>query len=210
LYSRSALSATPTFYVPVTQTPSGFLNVIHTWFEPSWIVRSTMPASTVVPALRQAIQQVDPQLPIANIKTIDDLRGEKLVSQRFMMLLVAGLGLLALVLSAVGLQGLIASSVSERTRELGVRLALGATASQVMGNVVLPGLLIALVGVAIGGAGAVATTRLMQSFIWGVKPTDPLTFIAVVAVLLGVAVVASVIPAMRVLRLDPAKTLRAE
>ncbi len=208
--TEGPISATPTFYVPVMQMPSGFLNVIHVWFEPSWVVRSTMPAATVVPALREAIQQVDPQLPIANIKTIDDLRGEKLVSQRFMMLLVAGLGLLALVLSAVGLQGLIASSVSERTRELGVRLALGATGSQVMGNVVLPGLTIAVVGVAIGSAGALASTRLMQSFIWGVKPTDPLTFIAVVATLLGVALLASVIPAMRVLRLDPAKTLRAE
>ena len=202
--------ATPTFYVPVSQMRSGFLNVIHTWFEPSWVVRSTMPASTVVPELRTAIQQVDPLLPIATIKTIDDLRGEKLASQRFMMLLVAGLGILALVLSAVGLQGLIASSVNERTRELGVRLALGATGSQVMGTIVLPGLTIALAGVAIGSAGALATTRLMQSFIWGVEPTDPLTFLAVVATLLGVALIASVIPAMRVLRLDPAKTLRAE
>ena len=208
--TEGPILATPTFYVPVTQMSSGFLNVIHVWFEPSWVVRSTMPASSVVPALRQAIQQVDPQLPIANIKTIDDLRGERLVAQRFMMWLVAGLGVIALVLSAVGLQGLIASSVSERTRELGVRLALGATGSQVMGNVVLPGFAVALAGVAIGSAGALATTRLMQSFIWGVTPTDTITFVAVIATLLAVALLASVIPAMRVLRLDPAKTLRAE
>ena len=204
------ISALPCLYIPVSQTNSGFLTLVHTWFQPSWAVRTTLPLDAVVPRLREALQSVDSHLPIAQVNTIDDLRGQRLVSQRFMMLLVAGLGLLALVLSAVGLQGLIASSVSERTRELGVRLALGATGSQVMANVVLPGLLIALIGVGVGSAGALASTRLMQSFIWGVKPTDPLTFIAVVATLLGVALLASVIPAMRVLRLDPAKTLRSE
>ena len=112
--------------------------------------------------------------------------------------------------AAVGLQGLIASSVNERTRELGMRLALGATGRQVLGIVVTPGLLLAGIGVIIGSAGALAGTRLMQSFIWGVKPTDPLTFLGVVVVLLAVALLASVFPAMRVLRLDPAKTLRAE
>jgi predicted permease len=204
------ISPLPCLYLPVSQTSSGFLTLVHTWFQPSWAIRTSLPLETVVPRIREVLQGVDPHLPIAQVSTIDDLRGEKLVSQRFMMLLVAGLGVLALVLSAVGLQGLIASSVSERTRELGVRLALGATGSQVMGSVVLPGLTIALVGVAIGSLAALATTRLMQSFIWGVKATDPLTFIAVIATLLGVALLASVIPAMRVLRLDPAKTLRAE
>ena len=204
------ISPLPCLYVPVSQTSSDFLTLVHTWFQPSWAVRTSLPLETIVPKVREELQAVDPHLPIAQVRTIDDLRGEKLVSQRFMMLLVAGLGLLALVLSAVGLQGLISSSVNERTRELGLRLALGATAAQVMGNVVVPGLTIALVGVAIGSAGALASTRLMQSFIWGVKPTDPVTFLAVVATLLAVALVASVIPAMRVLRLDPARTLRAE
>ena len=204
------ISPLPCLYVPVSQTSTGFLTLVHTWFQPSWAIRTSLPLETVVPRVREVLQAVDPHLPIAQVSTIDDLRGEKLVSQRFMMLLVAGLGLLALVLSAVGLQGLIASSVSERTRELGVRLALGATGSQVMANVIVPGLTIALVGVAIGSLGALAATRLMQSFIWGVKATDPITFIAVVVTLLGVALLASVVPALRVLRLDPAKTLRAE
>jgi len=204
------ISPLPCLYIPVSQTSSAFLTLVHTWFQPSWAIRTSMPFETVVPKVREALQSVDPHLPIAEVNTIDDLRGEKLVSQRFMMILVAGLGLLALVLSAVGLQGLIASSVNERTRELGVRLALGATGSQVMGDVVAPGLMLAAIGVVIGSAGALVSTRLMQSFIWGVTPTDPLTFIGVVAVLLAVALLASVIPALRVLRLDPAKTLRAE
>ncbi len=204
------ISPLPCVYVPVAQMTSGFLTVIHTWFEPSWVVRSTLPASALVPELRRAIQQVDPQLPIAHVKTIDDLRGEKLTSQRFMMWLVAGLGAIALVLAAVGIHGLIASSVNERTRELGIRLALGATARQAAAAVVVPGLVLAAVGVAIGAGAAFAVSRLLQSFVWGVTPSDPATFAGVVAVLLGIAFAASLIPAWRVLRLDPAVTLRAE
>jgi putative ABC transport system permease protein len=204
------IAQTPCIYVPVSQLTSGFLTVIHVWFEPSWIVRSSLPAASLVTQLRQAIQQVDPELPIAQIKTIDDLRGQKLTSQRFMMWLVAGLGLIALVLAGVGLQGLIASSVSERTRELGIRLALGATGRQVVLGVVRPGLTLAIVGVAIGGAGAVAAVRLLRSYLWGVQPTDPVTFAVVIGGLLAIAFLASLVPALRVLGLDPASTLRAE
>jgi predicted lysophospholipase L1 biosynthesis ABC-type transport system permease subunit len=207
---EAPIATTPIFYMPVAQQPAGFLTVIHTWFEPSWVVRSELPASALVPQLRSAIQQVDPELPIANIKTIDDLRGEKLMAQRFMMWLVAGLGLVALVLAAVGIHGLIASSVNDRTRELGIRLALGATAGQAIATIVVPGVLLAIIGLAIGIGAAFAVSRLLQSFVWGVAPTDAVTFVAVVATLLGVALLASLIPALRVLRLDPAKTLRAE
>jgi putative ABC transport system permease protein len=206
----SPITMTPVFYVPVTQLPSPFLNLIHVWFEPSWIVRSSLPSASLVPQLREAIQQVDPQLPIAQIRTIDDLRGEKLTAERFMMWLVTGLGIIALVLAAVGIQGLIASSVNERTRELGIRLALGATFGQALAVVLLPGLVLAAAGVAIGTGAALAVTRLLQTFIWGVTPTDPPTFAAVVIVLLAIALVATLVPALRVLRLDPATTLRAE
>ena len=105
---------------------------------------------------------------------------------------------------------LISSSVSERRRELGIRLALGATGPRVMRDVLVPGITLASIGVVIGSAGAFAAVHLLQSFLWGVTPTDPLTFAAVVATLLVVAFFASAIPALRVLRLDPALTLRAE
>jgi len=204
------ISPLPCVYVPVSQTTGPFLTLVHTWFQPSWVVRSTTAADALVPQLRQAIEAVDPQLPIAKVSTIDDLRAERLAAERFMMWLVAGLGFLALVLSAVGIHGLIASGVNERTREIGIRLALGATGRQAMMAVVAPGIVLAGVGVAIGGAAALAASRLLRSFLWGVTATDPLTFGAVIAVLLAVAVVASVMPALRVLRLDPAQTLRAE
>ena len=204
------ISPLPCIYIPVSQTNAKFLTLVHTWFQPSWVVRSTLPETTVVADLRKAIASVDPQLPIAGIKTIEDLRGAKLESQQFMMWLVAGLGFIALVLAAVGLHGLIASSVNERTRELGIRLALGASGPQAITTIVTPGLVLAAIGVAVGTAGALAAASLLRSFVWGVTPSDPTTFIGVIAVLMAIALVASLVPALRVLRLDPAQTLRTE
>jgi hypothetical protein len=202
------ISPLPCVYIPVSQTTPPFLALVHTWFQPSWAVRSTLPS--VRHNIRQAIESVDAQLPVAQVQTIDDLRGEKLSAHRFMMGLAAGLGVLALVLSEIGLHGLIASSVSERTRELGIRLALGASTTQAMRAVVVPGIVLASLGVLLGTAGAVAVTRLLRSFLWGVTASDSVTFMTVAATLIIVAVVASVLPARRVLRLDPALTLRAE
>jgi hypothetical protein len=174
------------------------------------IVRAAGSIEDVTKGLHQAVAAVDPMLPLAKVESMSDVQAASLASQRFMMTLVVGLGAVALLLAAIGIHGLIASSVSERTRELGIRLALGATSAQVMRNVVLPGITLAAAGIVVGGAGAFAVVRLMQSFLWGVTPTDPMTFIAVVVMLLAVALFASVIPALRVLRLDPAMTLRAE
>jgi putative ABC transport system permease protein len=139
-----------------------------------------------------------------------DVQATALASQRFMMTLVLGLGAVALLLAAIGIHGLIASSVTERTRELGLRLALGASGRQVLKDVMLPGISLAVIGVTMGAAGALAGARVMQSYIWGVQPRDPVTLLAVVGTLLVVALVASAIPALRVLRLDPASTLRGE
>ncbi len=200
----------PIIYVPAAQTTAGFLKLVHTWFSPSWVVRASVPSETVASAIRQSIAAVDSTLPIARLESMSDVQAASLASQRFMMTLVVGLGAVALLLAAIGIHGLIATSVAERTRELGIRLALGASGGQVMRTVVLPGVLLATAGIAIGSAAAFAVVRLMQSFLWGVTPTDPITFVAVILTLLSVALVASVLPALRVLRLDPALTLRAE
>jgi predicted permease len=204
------ISPLPCVYVPLAQTTGPFLALVHTWFAPSWVVRAPMPIQTIVPELRRIVRDVDPQLPVASVSTIDDLRGDRLQAQRFMMSLVAGLSVIALLLAAIGLHGLIASSVTERTRELGIRLALGATGARVLKDVVAQGMLLSAIGVAVGIAGALAAARLLRSFLWGVQPTDPATFAIVILTLLAVALVASLMPALRVLRLDPALTLRAE
>jgi predicted permease len=197
-------------YVPATQTTSGAFKLVHGWFSPSWVIRSSGSIAGLPQAVRQAVAAVDPMLPIAKMESMEDVQAASLAQQRFMMSVVVGLGVVALLLAAIGIHGLIAGSVSERTRELGIRLALGATSRQVVRDVVMPGIVLAGVGVALGTAAALAAVRLLQSFLWGVTPTDPLTFAAVIALLLVVALVASLIPALRVLRLDPALTLRAE
>jgi predicted permease len=200
----------PIIYVPASQTTAAFLKLVHTWFSPSWVVRAAGPPQDVAAAIRESIAAVDPMLPIARLETMSDVQAASLSSQRFMMTLVLGLGAVALLLAAIGIHGLIASSVSERTRELGIRLALGATGGQVLRTVVVPGIALAGAGIALGSAAALAVVRLLQSFLWGVMPTDPITFLAVIGTLASVALLASVIPAFRVLRLDPALTLRAE
>jgi predicted permease len=204
------LVAPPIVYVPASQVSGAFFKLVHTWFSPAWVVRSSGPIAPVVDGIRRSVEAVDPMLPIARMESMADVQSASLADQQFMMTLVLGLGAVALLLAAIGIHGLIASSVSERTRELGIRLALGATGTQVMRDIVAPGLLLAVVGVVIGTAAAFATARLLQSFLWGVTPADPLTFGAVIATLLCVALLASLIPALRVLRLDPATTLRAQ
>jgi predicted permease len=197
-------------YLPATQTSGEMMRMVHTWFSPSWVVRSSGPVAGLPEGIRQSVAAVDPLLPIARMESMAEVQAASLAPQRFMMSVVAGLGIVALLLAAIGIHGLIASSVNERKREFGIRVALGATSRQVLQALVMPGLILAGVGVAIGSAASAAVVRLLQSFLWGVTPTDPLTFGVVAAIFLGVALAASVLPAVRMLRLDPALTLRAE
>ena len=196
-------------YVPATQTSGALFKLVHTWFSPSWVVRSSGPIAGLTDGVRQSVAAVDPMLPIARMESMADVQSASLARQRFMMTLVVGLGAVALLLAAIGIHGLISGSVSERTRELGIRLALGATGRQVVKDVVMPGIMLAGVGVALGSAASVAVVRLLQSFLWGVTPTDSLTFALVVVTLLAVALVAKFHPrAARVLRLDPRHAAR--
>ena len=197
-------------YVPATQTSSALFKLVHTWFSPAWVVRSSGPVAGLGAGIRQAVAAVDPLLPIARIESMADRQAASLARQRFMVSIVLGLGAVALLLAAIGIHGLIASSVSERTREFGIRVALGATRGRVVTDIVMPGLILAGAGVAIGSAMALAVVRLLQSFVWGVTPTDPLTFGGGVVTLLAVALLASLAPAWRVVRTDPARSLRTE
>jgi predicted permease len=197
-------------YVPAAQVDARFFTLVHTWFAPSWVVRASGPVAGVAEGVRAAVAGADPLLPIAKIESMADVQAASIATQRFMMALVAGLGGVALLLAAIGIHGLIASSVVERTRELGIRMALGATIAQVIRAIVAAGMILAAIGIVLGSLAALAVVRLLRSFLWGVTPTDPLTFGLVVATLLAVAVVASVVPALRVLRLDPVRALRAE
>lgn len=204
------LDALPAIYMPFSQFQQGGLRTFHGWFSTAWIIREARPGGVTELAVRRAMEEVDPQLALGPMRGIDDVRSAALARQRMMMLLVAALGGLALFLSAIGIHALISSGVTERTRELGIRMALGATIGQTMRDAAMPGIILSVVGLAIGCAVAYGTAGFIRSLLWGVQGHDPLTFAAVVGVLLVVAVVASVMPALRIRRFDPVTLLRTE
>jgi len=205
---QGPISVDPTVYLLMAQSPNGFLYVVHRWFSPKWVVRTSASPARVEPKIQEAIAAVDPELPISRFKTMDELSGVFLQEQRYMAALFSMMAALALALAAIGLYGLISSMIAQRTYELGIRIALGATARQTIAGAMKPGIVLALIGIAAGAALARATVRLLESMIWGIRPTDPFTFCCTAGVLLAVAAVASLVPALRILWLDPARTLR--
>ena len=204
------IDALPSIYLPFSQFPGNGLRVIHGWFAPAWIIRETHPGAVTEPALRQAMAEVDPRLPLAAVRSVDAVRSAALARQRVLMMLVVSLGGLALFLAAIGIHALIASGVAERTRELGIRMALGATVGQTIRDAALPGIVLAIAGLVVGSAVAYGASGLIRSLLWGVKENDPLTFVAVIGALLAVAITASILPALRVRKLDPVLLLRSE
>lgn len=203
------LSVEPTIYLPAAQTSDEFVQFAHTWFSPRWAIRAAGGLGVQEP-LRAAIASADPELPIAQFRTIDELRGRITREQRYHATLFSAIAGLALLLAGLGLAGLIAQTVAQRTHELGVRLALGASAWQAMLAAAKPGLLLAGAGAVVGFVLSRAAGRLLQHLLWGVRPTDALTFVGAAGALVVVAVVAALAPSMRILRIDPAKTLRGE
>lgn len=175
-----------------------------------WVVRASGNPAALAPAIRDAIWRLDPALPISRIETMDRVRAAYLGPQRFELSLFSLFSLVALVLAAVGLYGVTAYSVSRRTHEIGIRIALGARRGDVMRLVVGSGAKLALAGVAAGVVLALGLTQLMAGLLFEVTPADPLTFAAVAILLSGVALLASYIPARRAMRVDPMIALRYE
>jgi len=149
-------------------------------------------------------------LPLAKVATLMTLVDDSMSQPRFSMLLLACFGLLALLLASIGMYGVISYSVMQRTREIGIRMALGAERRSVFGMVLGEGARLAGLGIAIGLLAALAVTRLMASFLYGVQPTDPLTFLAVSLLMVGITLLACYLPARRATRVDPTVALRYE
>jgi putative ABC transport system permease protein len=197
-------------YMPLAQVSDGLFSGVNIWFTPSFIVRSHVALTGLPDAMRRALEAVDPRLPFSSFHTMPEIRGAAISQQRYQAVLFSSLATLAILLAALGVYGLIAQSVAERTREMGIRLALGATARGIVRAAAMPGIKLCLAGIAGGLILASYATRLMKSLIWGVSTTDPWTFGAVAALLLAVAAISSILPALRLSRLDPARTLRQE
>jgi len=211
------IAPVPASYIPAAQTNAAYLRMVHTWFSPSWFVRfrsqpsgerEPLKRAGIAETMQRAVETVDPLLPFAKFRTLDDVRGEAVATERAQALLLGALAGLALVLAAVGLYGLVANTVAERRRELGIRLALGATTGQAIVAAAAPGLLLALVGVAIGALAARLGATTLRHLVWGISVADPLTFVVSATAVFVVAAVAVFAPALRIVRLNPIRALR--
>ena len=191
----------PLVYLPFHYFPLQFMSLV---------ARSPGGAGAVASAARAEIHALDPELPVERARPLTEVVHASVAEPRFRTMLLSGFAITALLLAAIGVYGLISYSVAQRTREIGIRVALGAGPRQVLNPIVREGMTLALIGVGLGLVGAAAATRLISSFLFGVEPTDPLTFSAVALLLLFVALLASYIPSRRALRIDPLIALRAE
>ncbi|MGA3189419.1 MAG: ABC transporter permease [Bryobacteraceae bacterium] len=198
----------PMVYTPATQF--GGLEMVHTWFSPKWVVRSSLDGAQVTKAIEDATRSADPLLPMAAFQSVSDLKTDALTLERLLAVLAGTIAGLAMLLSAMGIYGLISNLVTERTKELGIRMALGSGIGRAIGTALRPGLIWVLGGVAVGSAAAFGLERFLNSYLYGVQPGDPMTLAAVGFGLLVATALASLIPASRIARLNPADTLRSE
>ncbi|HEX8710546.1 MAG TPA: ABC transporter permease [Terracidiphilus sp.] len=204
------LQTEETLYRPMTQADPHFLPVLFVWFQPSWIVRTAGPIQGLTGQMQRALATVDPGVPFSGFYSMNDLLNQTLATQRIEVALLGVMAALALLLSALGFFALVASIVTQRTREIGIRLALGSSLRQAMLHIGAPGLRAAAVGLAGGLLLSAAGLRVMRSVLYGVTVYDPATLAAVFAALAAVTLLATAIPAVRVARIDPATTLREE
>jgi predicted permease len=197
----------PQMYVPYSQ------NEIKTWPPMRTMqvaLRTAADPAQMTAGVRKSMRSVDPDLPLAKVSTLSALVGRSLTQSRFAMLLLAGFGALALVLASIGMYGVVSHSVTQRTQEIGIRMALGAGRANVFAMVLSRGARLAGAGIAIGLIVALGVTRTMASFLYGVRPADPLTFGAVSLLLGLVALLACYLPARRATRVDPVIAIRHE
>jgi putative ABC transport system permease protein len=193
----------PMIYAPFQQDRSGFIRFV------SFVARTATPAS-VVEGIRAEIRRAAPDLPIASSLTMDEAVTASVASPRFRMWLLVVFAATATLIATCGLYGLMAYAVTQRRREIGVRMALGATRRDVLGLVLTRALRIVVAGLVVGLAGAAGVTRVLQRFLFGVTPTDPIVFALVTLLLLAVGLMAAWLPARRATRIDPLSALRAE
>jgi predicted permease len=197
-------------YLPAAQTPQALVNIAHIWFQPSWVVRTAGPIQGLTASMQRALAAVAPNLPISGFRSMDQVLGEQLQRQRIEVTLLATLAGLALLLSALGIYGLVSNLVIQRTREIGIRIALGSTIPRAVLYTGSAGLTAAAAGLTCGIALAFGAARILTSQLFGVRSHDLPTYCAIALLMTLIAGAASFLPALRISRIQPADTLRAE
>jgi ABC-type antimicrobial peptide transport system permease subunit len=191
----------PQIYAAHTQVTLG---------EMALLVRTPLEPASVAPTVRGIVESLDAEVPVSEIQELTQVRDASISTDRFRTLVLGAFGLLALVLAVIGVYGVISYGVVQRTREIGIRVALGARRAQILRLVIGEGMLTVAGGIVVGLVAAAALSRLLVSLLYQVRPGDPSTFASIALLITGVALVACGLPARRALRVDPATTLRAE
>jgi predicted permease len=202
--------AQPTIYVPLAQMSFPVMQMVANWFPTYIVVRTSADPLALSHSIEQQLQAIDPSIGIGHIRSMEQVRSGAAAMRQFNMTLLSVFAGLALLLAAIGIYGVIAYSVTQRTHEIGVRMALGAKRRDILRLVLNQVAVLAGLGIALGIAGALALTRLLEGYLYGVKPTDPLTLFAACAVLMIAAILASYLPARRAASVDPMQALRTE
>lgn len=191
----------PELFLPYAQWPSSNM---------TFVLRIARDSASIIPVVQREIWRVDPDQPVTDINSMDTLLSEDIAPRRFVLIVIGAFAFMAVSLAAVGIFSVVSYSVRQRTQEIGIRMALGAQRSNVIGMVLGQGAIWVLLGIAAGTAGAASLTRLLTSYLYGVKPVDPVTFGASVFTLAAVALVAHSGPAHRATKIDPMEALRCE
>jgi putative ABC transport system permease protein len=195
-------------YVPVLQANPSGVNAAHTYFQMSWVIRTDTTGPALEHQMREALRSLDPKQPFSSFRTMDEIKSAAVDDQRFQMTLLGVFAGIGLLLATAGVYGLVSYSATQRTREFGIRMALGAPRALIVRTVIRSGAILALIGIAVGIAASVASRKVLERFVWGISPVDPVTIGVVAIVLIVVTVLASLMPALRAVRLNPVTALR--
>ncbi len=202
------LAGEESMYIPAAQVGAQFLPLLHIWFQPSWVVRAAGPVEGLTAQMQRALASVDSNLPFSGFYNMRDIQAKTLATQRVEVALLSSMAALALLLSAVGIFALVANIVAQRTREIGIRIALGSSIRQAMVHIGAPGMRASALGIILGLILSAGALRVIRGVLYGVDVYDVPTVLAVVLVLASVTIIATTVPTLRIARIDPAKTLR--
>lgn len=210
LYQGAPLMSEQTMYIPAAQVNARSLSLLHVWFQPDWVVRTAGHLEGLTAQMQRALARADPNLPFSGFYSPRDLMAKTLATQRIEVALLSAMAALALLLSAVGIFALVANMVTQRTREIGIRMALGSNVGQAMMQIGRPGARAALLGVVLGLVLSAGALRVMRSVLYGVGVYDGPTLAIVVLTLVFVTLLATTLPTLKIARINPANTLREE